>query len=79
MRIFRSEQIPLNIGFKEYRKLCIPLAISWLFHVYWVQIARKSNFGEDWFRIHGVIVQTNFRQNSILEIFTFDSRQDTHS
>jgi len=30
-----------------------------------LQLARKSNFGEDWFRIHGVIVQTNFRQNSI--------------
>jgi len=30
-----------------------------------LQIARKSNFGEDWFRIHGVIVQTNVHQNSI--------------
>jgi len=30
-----------------------------------LQLARKSNFGEDWFRIHGVIVQTNFCQNSI--------------
>jgi len=30
-----------------------------------LELARKSNFGEDWFRIHGVIVQTNFRQNSI--------------
>jgi len=29
------------------------------------QLARKSNFDEDWFRIHGVIVRTNFRQNSI--------------
>ena len=29
-----------------------------------LQLARRSNFGEDWFKIHGVIVRTNFRQNS---------------
>jgi len=35
------------------------------FMFFWLQLARKSFFGEDWFRIHGFIVQTNFRQNSI--------------
>jgi len=31
-----------------------------------LQLARKSNLSEDWFRIQGVIVQTDFRQNSII-------------
>ena len=30
-----------------------------------LQLRRKLNFGKDWLRTHGVIVQTNFRQNSI--------------
>ena len=56
VRLFQSAQIPINIDFKKYCKLCISIAISWLFHNYGVTTCKKSNFGEDWFRIHGVIV-----------------------
>jgi len=34
------------------------LVISCNFMLNGLQLARKSIFGEDWFRIHGVIVQT---------------------
>ena len=82
VRIFRSAQIPLNIDFKEYCKLRIPITISWLFHVYLVTACKEIKF---WWRL--VQNSWSYRPNQFLlkfnflfpEIFAFDRRQDIYS